>query len=567
MRYSPVGPNPYKQPDKIVGILSIHSPNNISRAAIQIASLVPRTLVAVTTMIDLTTCNLTTIHCVYRLLSLVLTAKPDAGLDVLEITAHGPPVTRRRGMDILATYFATTVGHNVIARRPALTTYAAHRAKWETGQDRSLLEEDTEGHYYVPWRPNPDLDKCVSCLQPCRGFAVKCTLCGDLKHFYCLKQYDEVTEYSVTELVTASKPHRVGNISARYSLVPPRSDELVLGGGPSRGTTNATERQVGQHHLRLVNLFTLTLCDECKQPLWGTMAQAYVCQNQCQRFFHPVCVDNKHRLCYDPDELHDMSYDEISCLYANLWIQHEIYLNGISVGTLRLVDVPLEDDITGVALLLSQYEVLLSQHHLSPSPALIDFANVSAEDIPAKGCLLWQPRYLQYCAALLRAPSGSPPTDAPSPGGFLAVASSSFNEAEEQSVAYEQVPISIVQQALASDLHLRDDLAASTLIEQLRQFGLITIPNLRVVDKEVLGHNANVNVVTPLPLLMDSSPDVELLVLAIEGLLEDIDLTANEQGLSLLVKQAWPSIMCSPYAMIRLGGAVMSWIMDEVSDS
>jgi hypothetical protein len=600
-------------PNRIVGVLSTHTAIHMSTAVIQIASLVPRMLVAVSSTIELTTANLTTIHCVHRLISLILTAKPDSGLDLLEIIAHAPAGARRRGMDILATYYPTTVGHNIIARRPALTTYAAHRTKWETGQDRALLEDDTEGHHYIPWRSNRGKDKCVACGLTCLGFCVKCTLCGDIKHFYCLKlSHQEIFEYEVTVLATTQTPSRLETVHVRFSLVPLRPDELLIGGGPTKGTSEATERRVGQHKLRLVNLFTLTLCDQCRQPLWGTTAQAYACLNQCQRFFHPACVDVmnfvddqqcqsgrqvyvnpeahaaeqvldpftttgvsiheswlmvKNKLCYDKSKISNMSYDELSYLYANIWTQHEIYLNGVSVGSLRLVDIPLGDDITGIALMLNDYEVKLGQQ-VAVSPAMIDFANVSSAEIPDKGCLMWQERYLQYCAALIRAPAVAGPEERQhGSDGLLTVErpnSPNPSIAESPAMAYELVPMPVVNQCLASDLHLRDDLAASTLLNQLRDFGLLSVPNRRVIDVAAVD-DMHANVITPLPLLMDSSPAVELLVLAIEGLLEDIDLTANEQALSLLVKLAWPTTMCSPYAMIRLGGAVMSWIMDEVS--
>lgn len=267
-----------------------------------------------------------------------------------------------------------------------------------------------------------------------------------------------------------------------------------------------------------------------------------------------------------------MSYDEVAYLYANIWIQHEIYLNGISVGTLRLLDVPIEDDITGIALLLTEYEKRIYRD-LPHSPAMIDFANVSVEKPLAPGFLLWDTRFLQYCAALIRAPPAHHDNGSTSlshvDGGLLTVGSgppSPDPSVTESPVnTYEQVPMAVVRESLSQDLHLRDDLAAATLIQQLRQFGLVSVANRREVDTNAMDDN-DIRVGSSLPMLMDSSPAVELLVLAIEQLLDDIDLTANEQGFSLLVKLAWPSSMCSPYAMARLGGAVMSWIMDEVRE-
>jgi hypothetical protein len=68
-----------------------------------------------------------------------------------------------------------------------------------------------------------------------------------------------------------------------------------------------------------------------------------------------------------------------------------------------------------------------------------------------------------------------------------------------------------------------------------------------------------------LPLVMDASPSVEILITAIETLLDDVDLSHNEQAMLLLSNRAWPSLHCSPYALERIAGAVASWVMHEVS--
>lgn len=550
-----------------------------------------------------------TIYRVHRLISLVFSAKPDAALDLLEIIAHGPVQTRSRALDLLATFYPECVGHNVIARRPALATYQAHRAKWESGQERVLGEDDIEGHTYIPWRTSEDSPiNCAGCHQSCVGFCVQCTLCFNVKHAGCLQLYQEETfQYNViVQAQGQTKPSKTEVVHIQFSKCTPRLDEKVLDGGWTRGTVDSTVRRAGQHLLHLINIFNITLCAECHEPLWGATAQGYACMGVCQRFFHVSCADAMvqrdngscrpgleivanpnnppsgrdpfsaaaddvrasfqraaDRLYRDPDTLSGASYDEISVIYGNLWIQLEILNNGIASGSLRIHhgDNDEDNDITGLQAIVARYKGILDAGDLSVSQAVEEFAHVTGESARG-GDLLWRPRYLQYCAALLRAPSD--PSFAPlsAPSGLLTVDGFPHLQPDPPSVAYEAVQMSTIRQTLAADLNLHSDLAASILTEQMRHLGLCNVANAHTISVPVV-NNKSLMVNFPLPQLMDSSPSVELLVLAIEQLLDDIDLTANEQGFSLLFNRAWPSSMCSPYALERLGGSVMSWIMAE----
>ncbi|CAK9780474.1 hypothetical protein CC85DRAFT_283464 [Cutaneotrichosporon oleaginosum] len=612
VRFSPTSasPLPSAARDKLHGILSTHTASgNISLAAMRIAAIVPHILVAITSTVDLRSLNLVSIYRVHRLLSLILSAKPDAALDLIEIIAHGPSQTRSRGLDFLATFYPESVGHNVIARRPALATHQAHMAKWESGQERVLGEDDAEGHAYIPWRAREDEGiKCTGCYQLCIGFCVRCTLCQGIKHASCLQLYQEET-YQYNVLVQGpgeTQPSRTEVVHVQFSKCIPRLDEKVLGGGATKGTTDSTTRRVGQHDLHLVNLFRITLCAECHEPLWGATAQGYACMGVCQRFFHVSCAEEMakgharvcrpgfeiyanpnnpptardpfsasavdvresfqraaDRLYRDPDRLGGASYDEISLLYASTWTQLEILNNGIASGSLRVHhEGNSAEQITSLAAVLSKYKAILDKGNLPMSSAVEEYGRISGET--SLNCdLLWRLGYLRFCAALLRAPTDS--LHAPSllnPTGLLTVADSHSSQVDPPSVAYEAVQMHSIRQTLKADLNVHSDLAASILIDQLRLLGLCSIANTQRITPPII-HSNSLTINFPLPQLMDASPSVELLVLVIEQLLDDIDITANEQGLSLLVNRAWPSSMCALYAMERLGGAVMSWIMAE----
>lgn len=607
---SPTSPIPSAARDKLHGILSTHTAcGNITTTAIQIAAIVPHILVAITSTVDLRSLNLVSIYRVHCLLSLILSAKPDAALDLIEIIAHGPIQTRSRGLDILATFYPESVGHNVIARRPALATHQAHMAKWESGQEYVLGEDDTEGHAYIPWRAREDEHvKCAGCNQMCVGFCVRCTLCQVVKHAGCLQLYQEETyQYNVIfQPPEQAQPSKTEVVHVQFSKCIPRLDEKVLGGGDTRGTINSTMRRVGQHNLHLVNLFNITLCAECHEPLWGATAQGYACMGVCQRFFHVSCADamaRNHgggscrpgfeihakpnnppsgrdpfsasaadvrssferaadRLYRDPERLGGASYDEVAVLYGCVWTQLEVLNNGIASGSLRIHNDPDEiEDVTSLAAVLAKYKARLDDGDLPTSFAVDEFALISGES--TQDDVLWRPRYLRYCGALLRTPSDplhrSP---SPSPTGLLTVGDSHSSHVDPPSVAYEAVQMDMIRQTLKTDLNIHSDLAASILIDQLRVLGLCSVANTQSITPPVV-HSDSLMVNFPLPQLMDASPSVELLVLVIEQLLDDIDLTANEQGFSLLFNRAWPSSMCAPYALERLGGAVMSWIMAE----
>ncbi|BEJ14085.1 hypothetical protein CspHIS471_0312590 [Cutaneotrichosporon sp. HIS471] len=588
VRFSPTGGNspiPSAVRDKLHGILSTHTAyGNISMAAIQIAAIVPHILVAITSTVDLRSLNLVSIYRVDRLLSLIFSAKPDAALDLIEIIAHGPIQSRSRGLDLLASFYPECVGHNKIARRPALATHGAHMAKWESGQEHVLGQDDTEDHSYIPWRVRKD------------------------EH---ILYQEETYQYNViVQAPGQAQPSKTEVVHIQFSKCIPRLDEKVLGGGDTRGTVDSTIRRVGQHNFRLVNLFNITLCAECHEPLWGATAQGYACMGACQRFYHVACADsmakdrrgscrpgfeiyaNPHnppshrdpfsasaadvrassrkaadRLYRDPERLGGASYDEVAVLHSHVWMQLEILNRGIASGSLRIhydTDNYSDDadDITNLTAVLAKYQKILDDSGLPVSLAVDEFARISGGSI-RDGDFLWQPRYLQYCAALLRAPSDpSYPSSSANPTGLLTVTDTHSSHVDPPSVAYEAVQMKTIRRTLNIDLNVHSDLAASILIDQLRLLGLCSVAHTRSITPAAI-HNSALTVNFPLPLLMDASPSVELLVLVIEQLLDDVDLTANEQGFSLLFNRAWPTSMCAPYALERLGGAAMSWIMAE----
>ncbi|WVR06582.1 hypothetical protein IAU60_003614 [Kwoniella sp. DSM 27419] len=613
---------PFSTGSAHAGLLSTHAGATTSVQAVKIATLVPRILLAVTSIVDLSAAKLSTIHRVHRLLSLVLTAKPDAALDLLEIVAYAPVGARRTALEVMSTFFPEVMGHNVISRRFASITYAVQRTKWETGQEKALGEDETEGHVFLPCRfssqetPGP-CPRCSTCGVDIRGFVLRCSRCGGHRHLHCYNPSEEVFRYDVVKLSSEGSLSQMFHV--KFGTCPPRLDEQVLYGSTPRGQAGSTKRRVGQHALCLVNLFNLTLCDGCHLPLWGTSRQAYACSTGCQRLYHPSCVDGLadggRSLCrpghhvviddisagsrnpfsitrselaesfkrdmgwlvMDDDEVTLKTFDELAVIYGVLWIQYQILKSGLSAGSIHVTDgdsmyteasahKDAGSDMLNLKALLSSYGEHMQSRDKDISAAASDFAHISGLDAPLDQGYIFSDRYLTYVTALLRAPSGVPTgglPQTPSDGLLTPLGMPDAGETEPSgTTAYEALPLPVLVSTLASDLGIRASELSAAFLNQLCLAGLITIPRLNTITPDQLD-SSSIWASFTLPLLMDSSPTVELLIAAIETLLDDLDLTMNEQGLRLLRDRAWPSLLCSPYALERLARSVMAWVMAE----
>jgi hypothetical protein len=562
------------------------------QACLRLSALVPETLVALTSTIQSPNTPLSTAYRSHGILSLLLKSKPDCALDLLQVIVFSSRPARRAALSLLSTYYPRLTGHNVIARRLPEITYAQHIDGLNSG-------EHSENHPYIPWRisssdPLPSSQhRCLTCEGEIRGFCVKCLLCSDIRHIRCLQTPDGMMTYDVIRMSTSTTKI----VHVKYSRCLPRLDEKVLNGTTAHGTAESTRRQIGQHDLHLVNLFTLTNCEACREPLWGTLAQAYVCTNGCQRFFHPSCVDrlpycrpgqhividditdstvsdpfritgstlqsssDRHLapFCLSTPELEERTYDEVAVLYGHLWTQRKILETGLATGTIYIIGRDKSrsrSDPLGLGSFTREYEDFLASHTSAASPAAADFSQINATKPLAQG-YLFSRQFLTYCTALLRSPPSTGSQDLLNPFG---------NHPEEQHVensgAAEMVTIASIRSSLAHDLGIHDESLVAVFLNQLNALGLCTISHQSLVRDDADGDQ---RMSFGLPLLIDASPSIEILITAIEVLLDDVDLSFNEQAMLLLGTRAWPSLLCSPYALERVTGAVTAWVMHEVS--
>ena len=233
---------------------------------------------------------------------------------------------------------------------------------------------------------------------------------------------------------------------------------------------------------------------------------------------------------------------------------------GLATGTIYVIGRDKSrsrSDPLGLGAFTRGYEESLASNPGTASPAAADFAQVNATKPLAQG-YLFSRHFLTYCTALIR----SPP---PGPGGELLNPFSNHSEErhDENSGAAEMVTIASIRSSLAHDLDIHDESLVTVFLNQLNALGLCTINHQSLVrDDDV--RNGDKWMSFGLPLLMDASPSIEILITAIEVLLDDVDLSLNEQAMLLLETRAWPSLLCSPYALERVTGAVTAWVMHEV---
>ncbi|KIR32183.1 hypothetical protein I352_05415 [Cryptococcus deuterogattii MMRL2647] len=553
MRFSPTSPSFSLFHRDILGLLSIQSLRDASSTAVEIAALVPRILMAITSTIDLTQSKLTTIYRVHRLLSLILNAKPDSSLDLLTIIAHAPPRSRRTAAEILATFYPNAAGHNIVARRLPSSSYIAQRMKWETGHLSVLGEDETEEHHFIPWRVSSHDDstaavvRCEVCESEIHGFGIKCTMCKEQRHLRCYdgsgKTRKGVYQYDVVTLSPTSTSSQLSYAKFCQSL--PRLEEVLL--DPPHGSGEVVVDEISEAGN---NPFVIT-------------------HDQFQNSFH------RHYNGFLPsdDELKGRTFDEIGVIFGTIWIQYQLIKNGLSSGCLRVSseDKKATSDPLGLKAILKTYEEVLESHEQAISTATADFTHVTMLEKPLGTGYLFSEKFLGYCTALIRAPttnSGKPSRDREHlRDDFLTpqrlLVSPEEEEGDKMDKCYETLPLGIIIQSLGTDLSICDKIVAAAFLNHLSLVGFIFISDTASLTPQYLVTRSEIKLSFAFPLLMDSFPNAELLVLAIEALLDDLDLTMNEQGLRLLATRAWPSLLCAPYALERLGKACVSWVLSE----
>jgi hypothetical protein len=133
--------------------------------------------------------------------------------------------------------------------------------------------------------------------------------------------------------------------------------------------------------------------------------------------------------------------------------------------------------------------------------------------------------------------------------------------------SFDVVPLGILRDMLATHFEIRLDVAVEMLLGHLHIVGLFELPQIPVMEPGGLLRYQESLCLFSLPLGLDLSANVEILMTAIEACLSDIDLSVNEAGFLFLIRRAWPTGMSTNYALRRLMKSVICWILTEVRSS
>ncbi|KAG7092480.1 hypothetical protein E1B28_008832 [Marasmius oreades] len=521
----------------------------------------------------------------HRLVTVIVDLKFDAYLDILEVLAYHTSNAKRPAAHLLATFWPKAIGHVAISRPPV-----GPIAEITNGR---LFQHSSQSHQFVPWRfgcnrsstpTSAQEHKCNICTHDIEGFGLFCSLCMCSVHLGCYK-FPEGNLFLNHSSKSSQKTKRA--TLYRFSTIPCRESR---------------ERRRDKHCLKPVNLFTLTVCSVCREPLWGCRAQGVHCIN-CLQFVHASCTTSSSftvcevtsgsdsptsvniswsslrqtcmkfyadALSLNPGGLRLKSFEDISSISGTLWTQVQLLENGVTHGTL-VVDgaAPRSTDYTTQEFELHHVlfwcTELISSGTLAPSPGTMDYVqynSIQRQD----DSLFFDWSYLIFVSAAIKMPLE--PTGNAS-GGLLPVASpvdsgSVEPRGEDVTHPFEIAPLSHLRDVLGREFYFHCDIAAIFMLSHLHHMGFIE----RLDSEPLLFEDGNKHTLCtfPLPLGLDVSSDVETLFAAVEASLSDLDLFVNEVGWLLLNRRLWPSGSASEYALGRLMRSILMWILAEDED-
>ncbi|KAJ6596919.1 hypothetical protein DFH09DRAFT_972654 [Mycena vulgaris] len=590
----PYGWAPWSSPS--TNSLSVHSTNTPFQAqsVYYLAALIPPLLAAVLEAVDVvprTETRVDVIHRFYRLVNLIVTAKPDAYLDVLEVAAYHSRA-RRSAMSLISTFWPKAIGHLVVGKSLPVASY------FDSVLDRptAMLPKDHPyTHQFVPWHffsqrttisSGSSPNACHSCSTPIDGFGLMCPFCMCGVHFGC---YDYPEGSHVVPYSSDKNVQRVASFHFS-AMVCDRWN-----GDPNMIAENG-------HSLECVNIFTLCLCFVCRKPLWGCTAQGLRCIS-CTQFVHAACVLSPGGLprcngeattidsrsmtidwsalrlsCNDyysdilyltKEQLATRSHEEVSIFATVLWTQIQIMTNGVSSGCIDILqrgksaahakDHKVDDfELHRVS---TWCEALLSSGTLRLSIAMDDYLGHTKQQRPNHG-IMYNWSNLVYIASTIKSPYPIPMASS----DLLNVAKPEplIDEMDTSlSHPFELVPLAHLRDILGYELLIHSDAAARLLLSHLHHLGFFNRLDMEqalfrrdMFDKDTI-------CVFPLPLGLDLSTNVETLVAAVEACLTDLDLSVNEAGFLLLTRKLWPNGMATEYSLKRLMRIIVSWILAE----
>ena len=544
-----------------------------SLASHRLLSLLSPLLAAISEAIDFSNASLTILCRLRCLFDMVLDLRPDASLNILEVVAYHTPKARFSALCLLYSYWPRVLGHCFVSKPFESLVGTDHTPSYRTHAHQFVLWQFTEHSGAIPFEVNI-FRACRSCFKQIIGPGVFCPLCVCAVHFDC---YD----YPGGNLLTQ---YPVGLDSSTQKVAVHRFCHVK----PPRGGSN--RRHPSGHTFSMVNMFTLALCFICKLPLWGCHSQGLKCDS-CNHFVHAGCIVSLSAPCptapststhvtisprdlrnsfdghfkgllgLDPDSLR---HEDILIHCDILWTQLQLLSNGLALGSIIIEGEDKASKPFSLELqsLLDRLRTTLLSPGSFPSGMLNDFFQECCS--ASRTTLLFDWSTLGFLAARIKLIDVAPD---PFAGGtsdpFL---SPQLDYIGSQSHTYDAIPLGLLRDNLANKFQIHSDIASEMFLSHLHHVGLFEIPEVPVAESNRLFRYKELLCSFSLPLCLDLSVNVEMLMSAIEACLSDIYLSTNEAGFQLLVRRAWPTEMSTDYALRRLMKVILGWILGEVRD-
>ena len=574
----------------------------------QLSALIPPLLSAILESTDSLSPStpIETLHRLYRLLNLIVAAKPDSYLDLLEIIAYHTTQVRMAALRILGTYWPSAVGHAFVGKPLHVMSYDYEVALRHMRHSRMPTEDHGYNHQFLAWsfeatfpgqtnvsseskRASSHQNTCDFCNELITGFGLVCLDCTSAVHLQC---YDPPDGSFMTMYPSPRNPDTQKVSMTRFSCI-----------GPHTKSALPAIMYRENHSLRPVTLFTLTPCFACRDPLWGCHAQALACTS-CRQFLHHHCAtspdlprcrtkslsaasltvewrayqtsfqNHYQGILLDESQISRRSHEEISIAYGILWTQLQLHRNGVAGGSLIVErNGPRgQEGILELQDYVKLYSDCLLSGRLHKSETLDEFQRQHEgfdehQQSSNSHSILFDRSLMMYISALIKSPRESSISNNPTTS-FLSVTHREVDEphSEDSSHPFELVVLSHMREILGFELNIYLEAAARHLLSHLNAMGWFRRLDQKTELFDASSRPSETYCVFPLPVIIDYSTSVETLVSAIDICLQDLDITLNEIGFLWMMKRCWPNGMTSDYALHRLTGLVVSWIVSEVSD-
>jgi hypothetical protein len=556
-------------------ILSLSNPGRESSTYFATA-LVPALLATVLERLDLPSMPIGPSNPVLQFFEHMMKIKPTIYSDLLAVAAYRQGSPRRTAASLLMLFWPRATGH--VCESNELSTFGI-RQTLVRGQ------KESDVHSFCVWRFAPissharpfvssSSSTCRVCSSHIDDYGLFCTSCMSSVHFEC---YTYEHGHYASEAVDVTNPNVQKIVWYCFAELNHMSFSHEH---PS------VELEIATHNFRMINLFTLTPCLVCHEPVWDSPGEASKC-TRCHQCAHTTClrpsstypactpdlpvvtvtwakvrqsfVRRYAELILTPANVASRSFEEVTIVHLVFWHQLQALNRGVETGTLLLGDGGGDREKFELHHTLAQCEAYANPDMADWSPAL-DYYLVEHPDQTASHLLWYNWSFLTHVVSSLKLHIEHLPSQ-----GLLSAQDAMEDDDEDRPLqSYDIVRLGHANLVLARELNLRSGAIAAAALSHLHILGFFDVMGEPRPQTFGAGSDRNLQLVFPLPFSVDNTQDVETLFATVEGCLQEVDLSLNEFALLLITRKAWPSGRSSPLALERLSSAMVYWILAEV---